>query len=49
MIVTVANGQVTTRDVALVPYAAQGVTGAVVDDHTGDPVVGAEVPAPRRP
>ena len=43
MIVTVASGQVTTQDVALIPYAAQGVSGAVVDDYTSEPVADAEV------
>jgi hypothetical protein len=43
VIVTVASGQVTTQDIALIPWAAQGVTGAVVDDYTSAPVADAEV------
>jgi hypothetical protein len=42
-VLAVASGHVTSQDMALIPYAAQGVTGAVVDDLTSDPVPGAEV------
>jgi len=43
LVVTVTSGHVTTQDVALIPWAAQGVSGAVVDDYTSAPIAGAEV------
>jgi hypothetical protein len=43
VVVTVADGRLTTQDVALIPHSAQGVTGAVVDDLTSDPIEGAVV------
>lgn len=42
-VVTVANGSVTVRDVSLIPHTAQGVSGAVVDDLTSEPLEGCSV------